>query len=415
MNIEARDRISVARMIALKRVPYMGAVLWSLVPFEVPGMGTIGCDAKARLFYDPEVVMNKWDSQTLAGALIHEGMHLLLDHHTRILRVSADSPALGNVAADMTINPEIKLIDSVKTGSDWIFPDKFGLPPNLTMEEYYDLLKKQAQNQSGKGQGGKGKPDPNAGIGSGHCGGCAGEPSEAEGEASKQAESQGIKGQTGADQNAMRRQVAEDIKHAKERGTVPGEWARWADEVLGDSPINWRDELRAVVANTLEYQRGIGDFTYTRRSRRQECVGDDIILPGSRTPVPDATVIIDTSGSMNDVALGTCLREVKTIINSCCKSIRVMAVDAAVHQVQQVFSSKAIKLQGGGGTSMAHGVREAMQLRPKPRAIIVLTDGYTDWPDANDATGCKLIWGIINNEQCTAPVGKTVHIEVDGA
>ena len=35
---------------------------------------------------------------------------------------------------------------------------------------------------------------------------------------------------------------------------------------------------------------------------------------------------------------------------------------------------------GRGGTDMVEGIRVALELRPKPTAIVVVTDGGTPWP-----------------------------------
>jgi predicted metal-dependent peptidase len=37
-------------------------------------------------------------------------------------------------------------------------------------------------------------------------------------------------------------------------------------------------------------------------------------------------------------------------------------------------------LLGGGGTDMTVGIQTAMDLRPSPSVLVVLTDGYTPWP-----------------------------------
>jgi len=57
-----------------------------------------------------------------------------------------------------------------------------------------------------------------------------------------------------------------------------------------------------------------------------------------------------------------------------------LSCDAAVHSTQQIFSAEQVRLLGGGGTDMGVGISHALQLRPKPEVIVVLTDGYTPWP-----------------------------------
>jgi len=42
-------------------------------------------------------------------------------------------------------------------------------------------------------------------------------------------------------------------------------------------------------------------------------------------------------------------------------------------------------VHGRGGTDMGAGIAAAAQLRPRPSAVIVLTDGYTPWPKEKPA------------------------------
>ena len=52
------------------------------------------------------------------------------------------------------------------------------------------------------------------------------------------------------------------------------------------------------------------------------------------------------------------------------------------------------QLQGGGGTDMVAGIDAAMSLRPRPDAVIVLTDGYTPFP--HQRYHIPVIFGILS-------------------
>ena len=58
----------------------------------------------------------------------------------------------------------------------------------------------------------------------------------------------------------------------------------------------------------------------------------------------------------------------------------MLAGDTAVACVRNMFRPEEIELQGGGGTDMAALVVAAAEERPAPKAILVVTDGYTGWP-----------------------------------
>jgi predicted metal-dependent peptidase len=53
-----------------------------------------------------------------------------------------------------------------------------------------------------------------------------------------------------------------------------------------------------------------------------------------------------------------------------------------------------VQLAGGGGTDMGSGIESAAALRPRPSVVIVLTDGYTPWPD-QPPPGIRVIVGLL--------------------
>ena len=62
------------------------------------------------------------------------------------------------------------------------------------------------------------------------------------------------------------------------------------------------------------------------------------------------------------------------------RSLRVLAGDTAVACAKNVFRLEQIEFSGGGGTDMAAMIVVAAEERPAPKAILVVTDGYTGWP-----------------------------------
>jgi predicted metal-dependent peptidase len=98
---------------------------------------------------------------------------------------------------------------------------------------------------------------------------------------------------------------------------------------------------------------------------------------------------------MNDELLGRALAEIDGVLSAVGArgTVRVIACDAAVHSVQRVASSRNISLAGGGGTDLALGIEAATALRPRPSIVIILTDGYTEWP-ANPPKGTHIVIGV---------------------
>jgi predicted metal-dependent peptidase len=52
-----------------------------------------------------------------------------------------------------------------------------------------------------------------------------------------------------------------------------------------------------------------------------------------------------------------------------------------------------VRLVGGGGTDMRAGIVAAESAHPHPDVVVVLTDGYTPWPDK--PTRARLVVAVI--------------------
>ncbi|MBU6151863.1 MAG: hypothetical protein KGR25_10460, partial [Chloroflexi bacterium] len=80
----------------------------------------------------------------------------------------------------------------------------------------------------------------------------------------------------------------------------------------------------------------------------------------------------------------------------------VLAVDAEVHVTKQVFRANEVNLVGGGGTDMRVGIEAAARLHPRPEVVIVLTDGFTPWPNV-PPRGMRVIAGITGGNRILVP------------
>jgi predicted metal-dependent peptidase len=63
-------------------------------------------------------------------------------------------------------------------------------------------------------------------------------------------------------------------------------------------------------------------------------------------------------------------------------AVELLACEVTVMSRQRVASAAAARLVGGGGTDMGAGIADALRGRPRPDIVVVLTDGYTPWPEA---------------------------------
>jgi hypothetical protein len=122
---------------------------------------------------------------------------------------------------------------------------------------------------------------------------------------------------------------------------------------------------------------------YRRPSRRAH-LNRQIVLPTLHRPIPEVAIVCDTSGSMHERLLARALAEIEAVLTRAGlrqAQVRVLAVDTAVHAVRRVSRATQVQLAGGGGTDMGRGIYDAAELKPRPSVVIVLTDGFTPWPE----------------------------------
>jgi predicted metal-dependent peptidase len=201
-----------------------------------------------------------------------------------------------------------------------------------------------------------------------------------------------------ADASMTRRRVAQvvrDFADRKSRGLLPGGWQRWADQALAGPTIPWRRVLASAVRRAIAHAAGCHDYTYRRPGRRRI---PRIVTPAMRRPLVTVAVVVDTSGSMGQPEIDAALAEVRGVIQAAgigSRRLVVLACDAAVGAVSRVSRVDEVHLVGGGGTDMRVGIAAAEASRPRPDVVVVLTDGYTPWPE--HPTRARLVVAIIGN------------------
>ena len=213
----------------------------------------------------------------------------------------------------------------------------------------------------------------------------------------------------------LREQAAREIReHVKSRGTVPGSWARWADDIISPR-IPWDRQLNAICTRTRGYVAGKKDYTYKRMSRRQGLVGA-ARLPGLIAPKPPiAAAVVDTSGSVSDAQLARGLSEMQGMMDATQRGgnhepLSVFCCDAHVAERQSVRTYKRINLSGGGGTDMRVGMKAAAAMRPKADLVVVFTDGFTPWPQTPPAENPTAVYvAVVWDEQGMTGVPAWMH------
>ena len=362
---ELLGHLRFARAYAAEQLPWFAPALYRCRILVTPRVAVAAIDLHYNVYWNPEVVTTIWSTDdrrrtalTELGFLwVHEISHRLRRHGER----AEDRDARRwNMACDFEINDSQWPGLRMPAAYPGMLPQDFGFPEGLLAEEY--LIQMDAAGSSiafplDEGSGVHGQPRP---------------------------WEEGDRQQLSAlDEEIIRREVARRSREAAQ-DAVPRGWQEWASEVL-QSRVNWRQRLGHRMSVAI--RQGIGgrtDYSYARPSRRQS-VYTPILPPslsGDRTA--RIAIVVDTSGSMQAAELQRALSEVAGVVQQFEAPVTIIPCDIQAYApVEVVAAQQAYRinyLPGGSGTQLTVGIEAASILRPRPDAILVLTDGQTDYP-----------------------------------
>ena len=354
--------LAAGRLWAASHFPYLASGLFGAQVLAKPGIATVAVDEGWRMHADPELTVT-WTPAQLGSVLVHHVSHLLRAHGERALAagITPDDARTWIRGADAEINDDLVPAGLELPGRP-ILPGDLGAEDGLLAEQYFTAGREDADTQ--------GQPDWDLDCGSGADGWGRGW------------DASGPPALSPWQARLLCRQVAQDcVRHAREAGNVPAGLLRWAEQALQPA-VNWRRVLAAELRRAVADTAGAVDYSYRRPSRRASVAGS-VVLPALRRPVPEVAVVCDTSGSMTEDLLAAALAEVEGLLRSLglARQVRVLACDTAVGPARRVTSARQVQLVGGGGTDMGAGIAAAAALRPRPAVTVVLTDGFTPWPD----------------------------------
>lgn len=419
---ECYSALSTARMTIRKNFPWYSTITYGLIPQMVPGLGTLGVSPGMVMIIDPFWYVdmqkeidpkvtglerkNQADAMR-AGVVIHE-VHHILRGMSRIesLCVAGEDPDLVNKAFDIPINDGLKG-SSVSLPSWACYSDTFGFPEGKTGEQYLEMFKKDSKARK--------KAKSSRQVGSGMCGGCAGN------SAMKELEEKFDKeiGRSSADKNRLRREGLKAISDASPAGC--GSLADSIAEILGkgnEKPqVPWKSKARHILRTaTGRVTSGRSDFSYRRPSRRSWTRG--IIRPGMIDRKPVIFLVEDSSGSMGAKQL----RHGRVEMISVFKSLGIdeawfCDIDAGVAMEPKIISLRDLAkmpVRGRGGTNFCPGIEIAQKLYPRPELLIYFTDGDGPAPKKKPKN-MEVIWCIVPtaNGRRPAPWGQLILVSND--
>lgn len=351
-----------------------------------------------HIYFDPEFLDQLSIEDTMA-VMCHEVGHDSLLHSLRLGNRNAD---LWNRACDHAIN--LMLEDqgfrcprAVQGG--WLADPKY---KGMSADRIYDDLRRNPPPSDGGGKPGDGPGKSGSGKP-----GAGGKPGSKPGDGRDWLHGDVLPAKTGGDPAAQaqaeqraKQRVAAAANYARMAGKLKGELERMVGECL-DAKVSWTDVLRDYMQTVFK-----GRENWQRRNRRFR----DIRLPSRHEKKMGPIVFIpDTSGSMFGDDMEKCCTEIAACAaQTQPENITTLWTDTRVAGVQvfspDEFSYDQLKPVGGGGTDMRVGLKAAEEYDPV--VVVLLTDGYTPWPEAEPPY--PLIVICTTNHDC--PVGQVIRI-----
>jgi len=319
----ATERVLKARSELIQARRFYGALVFNVEPVLSRDFDTMATDGK-RHFYNPDFIATL-TQQELLGVQAHESEHDARHHGTR--RGNRD-PEQWNIACDYAIN--IDLID-----------EGFKLPEGALIDPKYrgmsaEDIYRSRELDAAKQKPGQGQPGGNAGGGDpGRCGQVLDSATDEAGAAELDANWERI--------------VAQGATAARMAGQLPGHVSREIER--NQNPTrDWREELRSFCEDT----GALRSETWNRPNRRFAHSG--LILPGSQKHgITKAAFVIDTSGSMDEIALAEVNTEAQAMLDDgIIEEAVVVYGDVRVTRVDQFHTGDQIEFdpKGGGGTDL---------------------------------------------------------------
>lgn len=392
------EHVSTALSVLIGRHPFVASLVMTLhkiVETEGAEIPTAATDEKNIYVNSPWLKTMDHDE----GAFVfgHEALHTAFLHLTRAkeydkMGIGPDAkrfdPDLWNEAADYVVNA-ILVAGGMKAPKSALLDRRF--TETSLVDEVYTELNKQERKKK-KCQGGNSGNNPGQGFDK-HMKPSPQAPTEMD-----------VKGA-----------LIQAAMTAKSMGKMPGSFERLV-KAATEVKTDWRKVLRTL----LNQVAGKDELSWSRINRRKlvmasllEQTGQDMImLPGQTGFQMDNLVIgIDTSGSIGEHELSVFLAEAAAILTDVRpRSIHVVWADSKVAGVDEVtdpIDLEHLTPKGGGGTHMPVIFDWIDQEQITPDAVVILTDGYTDfgspqpWP---------VIWACSTDRQ--ASHGTTLRVEL---
>ena len=329
--------------------------------------------------YNLFINLDKWDKLELAhriGIVKHEMLHILYQH---VFRKEERDHENFNIACDCALNQHIRREHLPESA---VLPDTLAavltaqigkpttVPPNLTSEDYYQLLQDLMDKYPDKFpsrclEDGLGQVDDH----------------------SKWNESKGDKEIAKDMAKKMLDKAADQTQ--KSRGNLPKQYAGWVEALAAKPSIRWQQVLKNIAGN----KRVDSVRTFYKPNRR---LPDMMHIKGKvKSRKYSLIAVADVSGSVSDKELMYGLNEIHHISKLTQTNTKLIQVDTEAYPPEDIGSElRTFKRKASGGTYISAALTVANDHHLDYNAIVVITDGYLDKGDIDkfNSTNKRVIW-----------------------
>ena len=442
----------------LVKYPFFGSVVAGVKYKEERSVGTAGTDGKT-IYYNPDFLEKlSTDEQTFIFA--HEVCHIAFNH---ILRSEGKNPQIWNTATDAVINQFLKRdgLKMVEGGVD------IADAVNYDAEQLYNkMMQEQQQNQSGSGNNQQDQNQEQQQNQSGSGNGQQDQNQEQQQNQSGSGNGQQDQNKEQQDVGHDTHSLWEDAvkKHKEERAKTSEKKESLLDRLLNrkkeeqpkekteiekkqeeleemgekdafkknrDEKKQQLEELKQAIAkqastpgtstnrdirtvSDIGTAKPLIDWRYILReaitydvdwSYKNATLEDGVLTANlEEIPTPETEIVLDTSGSINEILLKNFLRECKNILQQ--SRVKVGCFDTefyGFHDIRTEEDIESMKFEGGGGTDFDVAVN-AFSRRVENK--IIFTDGEASMPDMP----IDAIWMVFGGERINPKGGKVIHI-----
>lgn len=444
----------------LVKYPFFGSVVASVDYKENKDIPTAGTDGET-IYYNPKYLESlSVEEQTFIFA--HEVCHIAFNH---ILRSEGKDPELWNIATDGVINQFLKR-DGLKMAlggvdmAEAINYDAEQLYDKLLQEKQ----QRQQQNGQGNNQSEQGNQQQNQQQNSSNSGNSQEQDKQSQeqsgGDSGKDLQEEDkSKQDVGHDTHSMWEQAVKKHKEQQEKSDkkeslldkLLGKDAKEKEknelekkqeelESMGEKDAfkkNLEDKKKQLeelketiskqasqagtstnrdvrIVNDIGTAKPIVDWRYVLReaikydvdwSYKNATLEDGVVTANlEEQPMPETEIVLDTSGSINEVLLKNFLRECKNILQH--TKLKVGCFDTefyGFHEIRTEEDIENMRFEGGGGTDFDVAVG-AFSRRVENK--IIFTDGEASMPDMP----LDAIWIVFGGERINPKGGKVIHI-----